>query len=223
MSGLGADISEVYTELGTVTHIISRTPHITTERILYEINSQSTKPFIREHHLDATFPYNTEIVVGDVIKVVDTNKCYMVMNRTPDLFEDEVVEWNAVIYLCNLTPDTCVLRPLETRGSNYNIQQAWTMPVAPPMYGLLTDRIFGSEIDQDSRFTGQVPVWRVDLYFPKMYDIQPLDRLYVSQTEYYKVESIQKYNYPGVSIALLVEDTRPFVDINVDEYDDEDY
>jgi hypothetical protein len=225
MPGLGADIKEVYTELGAETHIVSRTPVVTGERVIYEINSQATKPFIREHHLDATLPFDTLITTNDVVRIVEANKNYMVMNKTPELFEDSIVEWSAVLYMCNLVTTAHILRPIETRNmSSFNMESGWGIVHHPPIYGLMTDRIFGSEIDQNSVFTGQVPIWRVDLYLPKYYNLKPLDRLYLTDAEYYKVEAIEDYSYPGVGVALLVEDTRPFVSISdIDIYYEDEY
>jgi len=216
MSGLGADIREVYDELGAITHIVNRIPVVTTERILYDLNAQATKPFIREHFLDATLPQDTSITTDDVILIVETGKNYLVMNKTPEMFEDSIVEWNAVLYSCNLVSTACILRPVEVRVG-YNMTTSWSVIAEAPIYGLMSDRLFGSEIDQHTASVGQEAVWRVDLYLPKFYGIKPLDRLYLTDTEYYKVESVQNYNYPGVCVALLVEDTRPFVEVVADD------
>lgn len=217
MPGLGADLREVYDELGAITHIVNRTPVVTTERILYDLNAQATKPFIREHFLDATLPYDTLITTDDVIFIVSTDKHYLVMNKTPELFENSVVEYNAVLYSCNLVSTACILRSVEIRV-DYDMTTAWTIVAEAPIYGLMSDRLFGSEIDQHTPSVGQEAVWRIDLYIPKSYGIKPLDRLYLTDTEYYKVESVQAYNYPGVCVAMLVEDTRPFVSLEDDEY-----
>ena len=217
MAGLGADLREVYDELGAITHIVNRTPVVTTERILYDLNAQATKPFIREHFLDATLPYNTLITTDDVIHIVSTGKYYLVMNKTPELFEDGIVEWNAVLYSCNLVSTACILRSVEVRV-DYDMTTAWTVVAEAPLYGLMSDRLFGSEIDQHTPSVGQEAVWRIDLYIPKSYGIKPLDRVYLTDYEYYKVEAVQEYNYPGVCVALLVEDTRPFASLEDDEY-----
>jgi hypothetical protein len=216
MAGLGPDIEEVYTELGTVITIVNRTPQVS-EKILYEINAQGTKPFIREHHLDCTFPYNTSLVVGDIFYMPKTGRYHMVMNLTPDLFEDEIVEYNGVIYLCNLSVMAHVLRPVEIRDTvTYKMISGWQVIHDAPIYGLMSDRIFGSELNEEP-VVGQSQLWKIDLYIPKWYNVQPLDRLVISATEYYKVETIEAYNYPGAVVALLVEDNRPMHTIIGDE------
>ena len=213
MAGLGLDVKEVYTELGSLASLVNHSPVVTNERVIYEINAQATKPFIREHHLDATFAFDTALVVGDVVHIIETDKYYMAMNKTPEMFEDEVVEWSVVLYLCNLPALAHIIRPLEVRDtSSYNIVHGWHIVADDPVYGLLSDRIFGSAIEQSVQ-AGQLPVWRMDLYIPKFYDIKPLDRLVISATEFYKVEQVESYNYPGVNVAMIVEDTRPVATI----------
>jgi hypothetical protein len=220
--GLGEDIKEVYPEVGSAVSIISRNPVVTGEWVVYELNAQATKPFIREHHLDATFPYDTLVTTDDVVEIIETGFQYLVMNKTPEMFESSVVEWSMVLYKCNLPSTVHILRPIEIRDPiSYEMISGWHIVVGPPVYGLISDRIFGSEISQEEAGgAGQFPIWRIDLYLPKLYDVKPLDRVIISETEFYKVESIENYYYPGVCTCLLVEDTRPattFVDDEVYE------
>ena len=209
-NGLGPDIAEVYTELGSDATLVNHIPPITGERVIYEINSQATKPFIREHHVDASFPYNTQLLAGDIVHILKTDRYYMAMNKTPEMFEDEIVEWSAVLYLCNMPSTAHLIRPVEIRDTvTLKMLNSWELVVDNPMYALLTDRIFGSAIEQETPKAGQFPVWRMDLYLPKAYGIKPLDRLVISETEYYKVEAVESYNFPNCQVALIVEDTRP--------------
>jgi hypothetical protein len=208
--GLGVDIGEVYDELGAIVSIVNRTPVVTGQRVLYDINSQATKPFIREYHLDSSLPYDTLITPNDVIHIIETDKYYMIMNKTPELFENSIVEWNVVLYLCNLPITSHILRPIEVRDPDtYKIVHGWQVLYDDPIYGLASDRFFGAEIDQETPKVGQFQMWKIDLYLPKFYAIKPLDRVFMSETEYYKVETIESHHYPGVNMALLVEDTRP--------------
>ena len=215
--GLGPDIKEVYTELGSDISIINRIPIITNQKVIYEINAQGTKPFIREHHLDCTFPYDTSVETGDIIMMTSTGRYYMIMNKTPELFENNVVEYSGVLYYCNIPLTAHIVRPIEVRDAEtYNMISGWTVVEDSPIYGLMSDRLFGSALEDSGR-VGQNQLWRIDLYLPKWYDIQPLDRLIVSSTEYYKVETTESYNFPGSIVALLVEDTRPATNIIGDE------
>lgn len=209
MAGLGIDIKEVYTELASEFTIVNRSPVVTGERILFEVNAQATKPFIREHQLDCTIPYDSLIETGDVVLMNKTDRYYMVMNKTPETFEDETVEWDVVLYYCNLPTTAHIVRPVEIRNTvTYNMTSGWQVTADAPLYGLLTDRITGSEIEQQNVAAGQFQLWSISLLLPKYYDIKPLDRLIISATEYYKIETIESYYYPGVYQIKLVEDTR---------------
>ena len=223
--GLGSDIKEVYSELGTAVSIISRTPIVTGEKVIYELNSQETKPFIREHHLDSTFPYDTAVTVEDILEFTETGDHYLVMNKTPEMFENSIVEYSMVLYKCNLPLTVHILRPLEIRDAvSYNMIGGWHIVKDSPVYGLISDRVFGSEITQADTGAGQFPIYRIDLYISKFYGVKPLDRIVVSESEFYKVETVENYYYPGVCVCMLVEDTRPVSTIIGDEvYDDEEY
>jgi len=221
VDGLGVDIGEVYDELGAIVSIVNRVPVVTGQRVLYDVNAQATKPFIREYHLDGSLPYETLITPQDVIHIIETDKYYMIMNKTPELFENSVVEWNVVLYLCNLPITAHILRPVEIRDpETYKIVNGWQILNEAPIYGLASDRFFGADIDQETPKVGQFQMWKIDLYLPKFYAIKPLDRIFMSETEYYKVEVIESHHYPGVNMALLVEDTRPAAPIvDGDVYD----
>jgi hypothetical protein len=221
VDGLGVDIGEVYDELGAIVSIVNRVPVVTGQRVLYDVNAQATKPFIREYHLDGSLPYETLITPQDVIHIIETDKYYMIMNKTPELFENSVVEWNVVLYLCNLPITAHILRPVEIRDpETYKIVNGWQILNEAPIYGLASDRFFGADIDQETPKVGQFQMWKIDLYLPKFYAIKPLDRIFMSETEYYKVEAIESHHYPGVNMALLVEDTRPAAPIvDGDVYD----
>ena len=221
VDGLGVDIGEVYDELGAIVSIVNRVPVVTGQRVLYDVNAQATKPFIREYHLDGSLPYETLITPQDVIHIIETDKYYMIMNKTPELFENSVVEWNVVLYLCNLPITAHILRPVEIRDpETYKIVNGWQILNEAPIYGLASDRFFGADIDQETPKVGQFQMWKIDLYLPKFYAIKPLDRIFMSETEYYKVEAIESHHYPGVNMTLLVEDTRPAAPIvDGDVYD----
>lgn len=207
MAGIGADISEVISEVGLSFTILRDSGNITGESCTYEMNTQATKPFIREHQLEANFIYTTQAVVGDVIQFTD-GRNYLIMNLIPEIFEEEVVNYSATLYLCNLTTTACLLRPAEVRDTEtYNLVAGWETVEAAPMYGILDDRAFGSMVDEFEE-VGQIQLWKINLIVPKTYGIKPFDRLELSATQYYKVDTVESYWFPGCHRALLVEDTR---------------
>lgn len=207
MAGIGADISEVIGEVGLPFTILRTTGNISGEYCTYEMNTQATKPFIREHQLEADFIYTTQAVVGDIIEFED-GRHYLIMNLIPEIFEEEVVNYSATLYLCNTPVTACLLRPQEIRDAEtYNMVAGWQTIIAAPMYAVLDDRAFGSMVDEMEE-VGQIQLWKINLIIPKNYGIKSFDRLVVSPTEYYKVDTVENYWYPGCHRALLVEDTR---------------
>lgn len=206
MAGIGPDISEVINELGVAVEIL-RTPTNIAEKIIYDMNSQATKPFIREFHRDGSFSSDTKIESGDILHVLKTEEHLMVMNKTPDMFENEIVEYASVLYKTNFPSTAKIATPgPQVRGADYNLTESWIDTVAKA-YGVIADKLQGSNIDQEEP-TGQIQIWAIEAFVPASYDVKPLDRLYISATEYYKIEKVEKYRYPGILALDLVEDTR---------------
>jgi hypothetical protein len=208
MTGIGVDIAAVITELGPLV-TIRRGPLgtvIGTEHISYDINTQSSKPFIREHHLDGSFIYNTLIELGDILTIDLTGESFLVMNKTPDLFQGSIVEYSMVIYKCNSTINTRLLRAIEFRDDNYEMVQGWS-DVVNPAYSIIAGRDFGTEINQETPI-GQVEVDAINLFVPSTYGIKPLDRFVQLDTKFYKVERVEAFQFPGIDVAYLTEDTR---------------
>lgn len=203
--GLGADIKEVFQEIGVAYNIIRDGGNISGEYLLYKENRQVTKPFIREHFLETTHAYDTECVPGDVIGFTTTGDAYMVMNLTPSLFENQSYQELGVIYKCNVSGE--LQRPSEQRSAQtYLVETVW-QTIKSPCYGLLTGKLFGSELDQESEL-GQLGIIANTLYVPSNVGAQPLDRYQPVSGEYYKVEVVEKRKFPGVDILHLAEDTR---------------
>ncbi len=206
MAGIGVDISEVITELGVEVEIL-RSPTNITEKIIYDMNSQATKPFIREFHRDGSFGYLTNIVTGDVLFIPATGEHLLVMNKTPDMFENEIVEYASVLYKCNFGPGAKISSPSGVvRDENYQLVEGWVDKV-PVAFGIIADKLQGSNIDQEEP-VGQIQIWAIEAFVPASYDVKPLDRLYISPTEYYKIEKVEKYRYPNILVLDLAEDTR---------------
>lgn len=201
---IGVDIASVINELGTTATIL-RTPTNLTEKILYEINEISTSPFTREYFLNASFIYNSVIVSGDVIQF--SGITCLVSSKTPDNFEDSTVENLAVLYKCNLPSTAKILIPGQTQNATtYEITPTWTVRKSLA-YGLLYQDTRGTLKNEDSP-TGKDPVFQLVCLVPDSYGVVQDDRLLVTSTEYYRVQDIEKYQYPGIHVLSLVEDNR---------------
>ena len=100
---IGPDIKEVLSEVGTAFTIKRDSGDITGEYLDFTPNTQVTKPFIREFFLEVMLSYDTELVAGDIVELNVPATPFMLMNFTPDMFENEVIKYDGVIYKCNVS------------------------------------------------------------------------------------------------------------------------
>ena len=203
---VGEDIKEVYQEIGASITILRDSGNITGEYVDLEENSQVTKPFIREFFLEAGFQHDSVGVVGDVVTLDTIAAQYMVMNWTPDLFENAVIENRAVLYKCNVSGE--ILRPSgeEVWGDMYHKTTQFES-IRTNCYALQTEPLFGNLLNTDEEL-GAINIERDELYIPSRFGIQVNDRYSPASGEYYRVESVLKRRFPGVDVCRLGEDTR---------------
>lgn len=200
---IGPDIKEAIQEIGPAITIVRDSGNVTGEYIITKGNAQVTKPFIREFFLEAKFQYDSEAVAGDFIEIDTTGDRYIIMNFTPLLFEDTVFEYDSVLYKTNVT--ATIYRPSETR-ENYRTRTVWST-VKSGIKLLLTTPLHGHDLETDEQL-GLLGIENHELYIPSSIGIQPLDRVWLSTGEYFRVETIKKRRYEDVDVCGLGEDTR---------------
>lgn len=209
---LGDDIKETYQDVGVGYTILRGSGNVSGEYLDYEPNSQVTKPFIREYFLEAEIPYDTQSVAGDVIEFSDGRR-FLIMNKTPEMFEDEIISFSCVLYKTNIV--AVVMRPREvTDEQSLETTTAWDT-VTSGEHALLVDKLFGAELNQRSDI-GQLAIEGDECYIPASIGVQAMDRLIVSgeyagglmSGEMYKVEVVKKRDFDQVWVLELVEDTR---------------
>jgi len=170
----------------------------------YEMNRQVTKPFIREFFLEATFQDNSVATNGDVIEFSDGRR-FMVMNDSPENFEDTMISREVVLYGANVSGE--LLRASgEVFDANYRRETSWSV-VQSECYALLTSRLFGTDLQQDEELA-QIGIESQVLYLPSSIGVQSLDRYQPCSGEYYKIEQVIKRYFPAVDVCYLAEDTR---------------
>lgn len=201
MAGIGSDIADVMNELGVEATIL-RTGSV--EKITYDTHT-STVPFIREHFLNASLPYNTAMVPGELFSIM--GQVYFLGSKVPDFFEGEVVEYNCSMYKCNLPATASLVYETEVKDSEtFKITKGWATRKSP-IYGLIFKDARKAINDSEVSF-GKQPTYRLECIVPDSYGVEIADRLIVSPTEYYRVEDIEKHEYPGMWILELVDDGR---------------
>ena len=203
---LGTDIKEVLEEVGAAITVLRSAGDISGEFFDFDLNAQVTKPFIREFFLEAMVSYDTNAVLGDVVEIDETGERYIVMNKTPELVENAVMNYSCVFYKTNVSGE--LLRPSgEVRSSQTYHKQTIFNSVGAECFALMTEPLFSGDLDTDEQL-GLIGIKKDELYIPKSYGIKALDRYQPVSGEYYIVESIKTRRYPGVDVAILGEDTR---------------
>jgi hypothetical protein len=201
---ISLDIKLVLEEIGTSFVIKRDSGDVTAGYLDYEMNRQVTKPFIREFFLEATFQHDSPAVAGDIIEFSDGRR-FLVMNDTPENFEDELISREVVLYGANVSGE--LLRASgEDFDSNYQRNTTWTT-VKSPCYALLTERLFGTDLVQDEELA-QIGIESQVLYLPRSIGVQALDRYQPASGEYYKVETVHTRYFTAIDVCYLAEDTR---------------
>jgi hypothetical protein len=168
-------------------------------------NTQVTKPFIREFFLEVMLSYDTGVQAGEVVELDTPGSRHMLANKTADMFENEVIKYDGVLYQCNVSGE--LLRPSgEDWDSSYRRAVHWNI-VKDPCYALLTTPVHGGELETDADI-GLLDIERAEMYVQSDVGIQELDRYQPVSGEYYRVEAVKKRRYPGIDVVLLGEDTR---------------
>lgn len=203
---IGPDLKEVFEEVGPNYTIAEGTGTGEDSYMAVALNAQVTKPFIREFFLECQLPYDTSGEVGDILRIETTGDKFMLMNKTPEIFENEVAQNATVLYKCNFSGE--IQRPTETRSaSTYQMLQSWDTQVATA-YGLVTEALFGHDYDTDEE-VANLGLEQHEFYSPSRYAIAIDDRVvFVSGEAFYRVETKKKRRYSGVDVFTLGEDRR---------------
>lgn len=202
---IGSDISTVYTEVGTAITIYRDSGDISGEFIDFELNSQVTKPFIREHFLESNFQYDTSGEVGDILQFQETGTEYMLMNKTPEVFENNVISWSSTLYKVNVSGE--LSRPSGTsRNAQYRTTDTWST-VKLVCRALLTETLFGHELQTDQEL-GNIGIERHELYLPASIGAAVNDRYEPVSGEFLRLEVKKGRRYAGVEVFECGEDTR---------------
>lgn len=203
---IGPDIEEVLDEVGTSYTILRDSGNVTGEKTYYKTNSQVTKPFIREFFLEAWFRYSTQAIGGDYIQFNKTGDIFLLMNKSPQMFEDSIIKYDVVLYKCNVLVD--VLRPVESDNwdANYRKLTSWQI-IAESQPALVTTPLYGHDLATDEEL-GYLGLEVHELYLPESLGVQVLDRIRLNLSEYYRVETIKPRRYANVNVIEIGEDTR---------------
>ena len=206
MVGLQDDLASVFEEIGTLVEIVGSSP-VVREYIDVEQNVQVSNPFIREHFIEGTLKAQTKITPGELLLFVGKNLTYLVVNHSPELFEDEIVIISTTLYKCNAA--VTVKRQSGTDRDPVTRQQVpvWADVFTSP--APVTSALRGSPSDlNDQQSFLQFSTKEKVAYFPERIAPKVLDRLVMPSGEKYKIANVEYYRFNGVVVCDLEEDTR---------------
>jgi hypothetical protein len=204
---IGPDIKEALEDVGISYTILLPIPIATPEKLVSKLNSQASKPFLREFFLEATLAYDTKVTPGAVIQTTTPAIPYLIMNKTPNIFEDEIIEYKSVLYKTNVSGEILRISGESSWNSQYQKDPVFQI-IRSNAYALQTEILAGSGIHSESEM-GVVTTDRQDLYVPSYYGIKELDRYQpVSGEEYYLVKSVKTRIFDNVDVCELITDNR---------------
>ena len=205
MTSLGTKINRLHRKIGETLTIIRDSGNVDGEYCLIESNAQVTKPFIREFFQDGFFDHDTNVTAGDLVWVSD-GRYFMVMNMTPERFQNGTIEQAAVLYKCNVSGQLYRYSGEATWDDDYDLVAAPVL-IKSDCYGLLTEALYGNDLNEN-RELGNLGLQEHELYIPASVGVEVHDRYQVSSGEYYRVETIAKRRYENIDVAIVGEDTR---------------
>ena len=203
---IGDDIKETFEDVGTGYTVFRDTGDVSGEYLDYAINAQVTKPFTREFFLQATLPYDSSALTGDVIQFDTTGDNYLLMNKTPELFENTLITNEAVLYKANVSGE--LLRPSGETWSTqtYHKEPQWET-IKSNCHALQTEALYGHDLDTDEEL-GLLGVQNHELYIPHSVGVRILDRYQPLSGEFYRVETIKTRRYEDIDVCEIGEDRR---------------
>lgn len=206
MAGLQDDLAAVFEEIGTLVEIVGSSPVIR-EYIDVEQNVQVSNPFIREHFIEGTMKATTKIQPGSIITFVGKNLTYLVVNYSPELFEDQTVIISTTLYKCNTTATVQRLSSTVRDPVTRKLTPSWATICSLP--APITSSMRGNPSDlNDFQPFLQYAIKEKTMYFPEASAPQVLDRVVLPNGEYYKISNVEYYRFNGVVVCDLEEDTR---------------
>lgn len=219
---IGEKLKKVFQNLGTKFTILRESGAISGEYLDEESNAQVTKPFVREFFRECTLPYDTQTVPGDLIKYEvdelddDQTEYFLVVHHDYEKFRNTPITVSAVLYKTNVICD--IYRPSgEMDPHTYQTITHWNLLKASQRC-LLTDKLYGTRLDDNEQFFMQSDIQSLIAYAPKSLQIAPHDRFIVSGElhygggvsgeQYYAVKYLERNQFRGVDLVYLEEDTR---------------
>ncbi len=202
---VGSDLKKAFQKVGVSYQIRRDSGIFSGEFLIYDIPFTARSSFDREVVLDASLASDTIVVEGDVLELSNGKRC-LVANKTPDIFQDEVVVYETTLFKCNITSGELFRSSGEVwSDQEYHKETAWES-IKTGLNAVVIE-VAGNQLsDQDE--PGLLSVSRLELYTASGENVRVMDRFEARSGEYYKVDVVKKSLYPSISVAMLSQDTR---------------
>ncbi len=206
---VGNDLAEVFRDVGAKVFIDGTDEF---DFIDAELNTQVSNPFIREHMIEGTLPYNTTIQPGSILHFEATDQRFLVVNFIPDVFENQSVSISATLYKCNMFGK--IYREKETTltedvpmNLRHRRQVCWKKKGEG--FFVFTSALRGNTSEMlGTQDFGDITIKRNIVYMSASVEVRTKDRLYVDENEYYEIGNVEKRRFNNVAVVSLHEDTR---------------
>jgi hypothetical protein len=202
---VGSDLKKAFQKVGVSYQVLRDSGIFSGEFLIYDIPFTARSPFDREVVLDASLASDTIVVEGDVLELSNGKRC-LVANKTPDIFQDEVVVYETTLFKCNITSGELFRSSGEVwDDQEYHKVTVWETIKAG--VNAVVIEVAGNQLS-DQNESGLLSVSRLEMYVPSGENVRVMDRFEARSGEYYKVDVVKKSLYPSISVAMLSQDTR---------------
>lgn len=206
--GLRDNYKAAYINYGNEFTIIRNAGNVSGEYLEFKVNSQATKPQIRETFLDAFIPFDSSGEAGDVIQMGDINTTtHLLMNKSPEVVEKKTVRQSIVLYKVNSTGS--ISRPSTSKDAAGAAVSVFT-EIEGNAYAVQRESLYGNR--QENEDIGHIDMELDELFLPRSYGIQMGDRWLPSSGgnsgEVFIVQNVKKGDFTAIDVAMITSDTR---------------
>ena len=200
----GSDVADIIDDIGIPFTIFGT---LTTEKCITKINSQISKPFIREFFLEITALYNTAVVPGNILVFnAPDNRYYLITANAFNKLGNAVITTELVGYKCNSFGKLQRNTGTGWNAKTYKHTNSW-VDVLNPCPALLSEVQFGAMSELADEDIGKILTQELKLYLPHSVGIKTNDR-YIVDGVNWKIGRIETHRFSGCDVCNVEEDTR---------------
>lgn len=209
---IASELLAVLQEVGSACTILKPNGTIVTGEYLdMEDHAEHTNPQIRAFFFTMSLPYPSSAAVGDILVVGSTEPQYILLTvKAPQRFAGEIVEYSASGYLANAAGKFQYYEQDGGYDSDYNKVEGWQdLYTGVTIRGALMDRLYRSNVTPIANEIMDVSENSLHFYISDYFSDVAMGMRWVGDNgDIFKVDQIEKYNFLGVQLVFLSEDTR---------------